>query len=92
MNIQEIQKLTKGEIAERANLKASYKWLVTKMSYKDFCKFTALSFCDQDRGYYFHYEYMVSEERDCKKTREDYLKYYMYKLVQNLMTDGVELS
>lgn len=90
MNI-DVRKLTKGETGERVNLKEAYKWILNNMSYEDFYKFAQLH-CFSDRGAYcFDYVYMVDKEHDTKKTREEYIKYLLYKLIQNLATPGVEL-
>lgn len=86
-----IQALLKGETGERANLKATYKWILEEMGYEDFCKLAKLNFHDNKAGYPFSYQYMIDKERDNKKAREEYLKYLAYKLVQNIATDGVEL-
>lgn len=92
MDIEAFQKLIKGEKGERANLKAGYNWIISKMSYSDFCKFARLDFLDERRGHSFSYEYMIAEEHDTKKTREEYLKYLVYKLVQNIMTENIKLQ
>lgn len=86
-----IQALLKGETGERANLKATYKWILEEMDYEDFRKLARLTFFDYNGGYPFSYQYMIDKERDNKKAREEYLKYLAYKLVQNIATDGVEL-
>lgn len=86
-----IQALLKGETGERANLKATYKWILEEMDYEDFRKLARLAFYDHNGGYPFEYKYMVDKEHDSKKGREEYLKYLAYKLVQNITTDGVEL-
>lgn len=88
MNMQE---LLKGETGERANLKATYKWILEEMDYEDFRKLARLNFHNNRAGYPFVYTYMIDKERDNKKTREEYLKYLAYKLIQNIATDGVEL-
>lgn len=84
-----IFKLHEGEDGERLNLKRTYDWILNEMSYEDFRRLAVLRF----RGpYSFRYAYMVSKEKDTPKAREDYLKYLMYKLVQNLETPSVELE
>ena len=88
----DVLKLMKGEKGERVNLKAAYKWLVNEMDYKDFRAFATLRFVDTRAGYDFKYRYMVDEERDTPEAREDYLKYFMYKLIQNIETPSVELE
>lgn len=85
------QELLKGEIGERANLKATYNWILEEMSYDDFSKLVRLTFYDYNGGYPFDYTYGVNKKRDNKKAREEYIKYLAYKLLQNLDTDGVEL-
>ena len=92
MDILELKGDKKGE---RLDIKKTFKWIIEEMGYEDFKKLTTLSFTTT-RGdgepYDFDYRYMVSEMSDSKKARKDYLEYYMYKLVQNLMTDGVGLK
>lgn len=85
------QELLKGEIGERANLKATYKWILTEMDYEDFKRLAKLTFYDHNGGYPFEYKYMVDKKHDSKKGREEYMKYLAYKLLQNLDTEGVEL-
>lgn len=85
------QKLLEGEIGERANLKATYNWILEEMSYDDFYKLAKLMFYDHNCDYPFDYRYMVNKKCDSKKAREEYIKYLAYKLLQNLDTDGVEL-
>lgn len=85
------QELLKGEIGERANLKAVYKWILTEMDYEDFEKLAKLTFYDHNGGYPFEYKYRVDKKHDSKKGREEYMKYLAYKLLQNLDTEGVEL-
>lgn len=85
------QKLLKGETGERANLKATYKWILTEMSYENFSKLAKLNFYDHNSGYPFGYNYRVDKKHDSKKGREEYMKYLAYKLSQNLDTEGVEL-
>lgn len=87
----DIRKLKKGEVGERVNIRAGYEWVLKEMSYEDFCKFTKLRCFSRTGNYPFSYVYMVNEKDDNKKTREEYIKYLMYKLVQNLETPGVEL-
>ncbi len=87
-----IMKLHEGEEGERFNLKRSYEWILNEMSYKDFRAFATLRFVDTGDGYNFSYKYMVTEEHDTPSAREDYLKYMMYKLVQNIETPAVELQ
>ena len=91
MNCAVLQELLKGEDGERVNLKRAYKWVLNEMNYEDFRAFATLHFADTRSGYNFNYRYMVNEERDTPSAREDYLKYLMYKLIQNLDTDGVKL-
>ena len=86
-----IMELYEGEEGERFNLKRSYKWILNEMSYKDFRAFATLHFVDTRGGYSFDYKYMVEEEHDTPSAREDYLKYMMYKLVQNIETPSVKL-
>lgn len=81
--------LRKGEEGERLNLKKTYEWIINEMDYKDFRRLAVLRFMG---SYPFRYKYMVDEEHDTPETREDYLKYLMYKLVQNLETPSVELE
>ena len=90
MNI-DVRKLTKGETGERVNLKAGYEWILKEMSYEDFSKLMRLRFYSQHGNYPFGYDYMVEKKYDSKKTREEYIKYLIYKLIQNLDTPGVKL-
>lgn len=90
MNV-DIRKLMKEETGERVNLRAAYKWVLEEMSYEDFCKFAKLRCFSRTGGYPFAYTYMVNKKADNKKTREEYIKYLMYKLIQNLDTPDVEL-
>lgn len=84
-----IFELHEGEDGERLNLKKTYEWIINEMDYKDFKRLAVLRF----RGSYpFKYKYMRTEEKDTPEAREDYLKYLMYKLVQNLETPSVELE
>lgn len=85
----DFNELRKGESGERLNLKKSYEWVINEMDYKDFRRLAVLRF----RGSCsFRYKYMVDEEHDSPAAREDYLKYLMYKLIQNLETPSVELE
>lgn len=86
-----IMELHRGEEGERFNLEKTYEWILDEMSYKDFRAFATLHFVDTIRGYSFSYKYMVDEEHDTPSAREDYLKYMMYKLVQNIETPSVKL-
>lgn len=85
------QELLKGETGERANLKATYKWILEEMDYEDFRRLARLTFFDYNGGYPFEYKYMVDKKHDSKKGREEYMKYLAYKLLQNLDTEGVQL-
>ena len=87
----DVRELKKGETGQRVNLRAAYKWVLEEMSYKDFCRFAKLRCFSRTGNYPFSYTYMVSEKDDNKKTREEYIKYLMYKLIQNLDTPDVEL-
>lgn len=89
MKLEEIIDFKAG--AERVKLDKLYEWILTEMSYEDFCNFAVLRFVETNRAYAFGYQYMVSEKRDCRKAREEYLKYLGYKLIQNLDTPGVRL-
>lgn len=81
--------LHEGENGERLNLKKTFDWILNEMSYEDFRRLAVLRF----RGPYpFRYKYMVRKEKDTPEAREDYLKYLMYKLIQNLETPSVELE
>lgn len=84
-----LTELKADETGERLNLEASLKWILNEMKYEDFVKLTKLDFCTL--SYPFHYEYHIMKEYDTPKSREEYLKYYMYKLYQNLETPDVEL-
>ena len=84
-----ISELMNGETGERANLKKGLKWVLNEMEYEDFKKVFVLNF--RTINYPFQYNYRVAKEDDTPKAREEYLKYLMYKLVQNVMTDGVSL-
>lgn len=84
-----ISELMKGETGERANLKKGLKWVLNEMEYEDFKKVFVLNF--HTINYPFQYNYHITKEDDTPKAREEYLKYLMYKLVQNIMDDGVSL-
>lgn len=86
-----ILELHKGEEGERLNLKRTYKWLLNEMSYDDFRAAFVLRCVSTNPSYPFVYKYMVMEENDSPKAREEYLKYLMYKLVQNIETPSVKL-
>ena len=90
----DILKLKGNETGERLDIKQAYNWVLNEMKYKDFRALTELRFKDC-RPYYtehaFSYRYMIDEEHDSPEAREDYLKYYFYKLVQNTMDDGIEV-
>lgn len=90
----DITKLKGDKEGECLDLKQTYKWLVEDMEYEDFKKLTTLRFiCHRTEvSYPFQYEYMTDKKHDSKSAREDYLEYYMYKLIQNLMTEGIELQ
>lgn len=91
----DILKLKGKEMGERLDIKQAYKWVLNEMEYKGFRALTELRFKDcrpNHTEYEFSYRYMTDEEHDSPKAREDYLKYYMYKLIQNLMTEGIELQ
>jgi len=91
MNCALLNELLKGETGERANLKRAYKWVLNEMSYEDFSAFAKLEFVNTNPPYPFNYQYRVEKEHDSPSAREDYLKYLMYKLIQNLDTKGVKL-
>lgn len=88
--ILDVQKLKGEEQGERLDLKESYKWVLNDMTYEDFRAFAVLRFSLPE--YDFQYKYMVDEKHDSPKAREDYLKYLMYKLIQNLNTHRVRLK
>lgn len=90
MNI-DVRKLTKGETGERINLRAGFEWILEEMSYEDFCKFAKLRCFSRSGGYLFDYNYRIDKKDDDKNTREEYIKYLMYKLIQNLDTPDVDL-
>lgn len=92
MDWNDILELKKGEEGERLNLEKAYEWVIHKMDYDDFRAFTTLKFFETRAGYPFSYEYMVKKEKDTPRAREDYLKYFMYKLVQNIGTPYVKLG
>lgn len=81
------------EEGERLNLELTYKWILNKMSYYDFCKLFVLRFENKryDKVEYC-FEYSYRPEKDSKEARENFLKYLAYKLIQNLATNGVELK
>lgn len=91
MNCALLNELLKGETGERVNLKRAYKWVLNEMNYEDFRAFAKLEFVNTNPEYPFNYQYRVDEEHDSPTAREDYLKYLMYKLIQNLDTDSVKL-
>lgn len=88
----DVNKLKGKETGERLDIKQTFDWVLNDMSYEDFCDFAKLRCVDTKQGYPFAYRYMCNEEHDTPKTREDYLKYLCYKLVQNLDTPGVSLE
>lgn len=94
MNYEKLMKLKGDKTGERLDLKQTYKWLLGDMEYEDFKKLTTLRFiCHYTNpAYPFQYEYMVSKKDDSKRAREEYLEYLAYKLIQNLMTESVELQ
>ena len=89
MDYQEISKLKEGEVGERVNLKAGWEWVLTKMPYEEFEALTTLDFGGAAPA---HYRYCINEKDDTRKTREDYIKYALYKLIQNLNTSGMHLT
>ena len=91
MNCQLFNELHKGEIGERFNLKRTYKWILNEMDYEDFKVFAKLQFVNTNPPYPFEYSYRISKEADSSKAREEFIKYLMYKLIQNLDTEGVKL-
>lgn len=91
MNCALLNELLKGETGERVNLKRAYKWVLNEMSYENFSAFAKLEFVSEKPFYSFNYRYCIAKENDSPKAREDYLKYLMYKLIQNLDTKGVKL-
>lgn len=94
MDYEKLMKLKGKETGERLDLKQTYEWILNEMSYEDFRKLAELRFKDCQpchTEYEFSYRYMTDEKHDSKKTREEYLKYLAYKLIQNLATEGVEL-
>ena len=91
--IVDLAKLKRGEEGERLNIQESYDWIINEMEYDDFCAFAKLRFRTiGEDGYTFSYEYRYPRERDNAKSREDYLKYFMYKLVQNICDPICELE
>lgn len=94
MNYEKLMKLKGNEEGERLDIKQAYKWVLEDMDYEDFRKLTTLCFSNKRAGetYDFSYRYMCEKKHDSKKTREDYLKYYFYKLIQNIYTEGIDLQ
>lgn len=86
----DVNKLKNGEDGERLDLAESYKWIINDMTYEDFRAFAVLRCATPE--YDFSYKYMVDEKHDSPKAREDYLKYFMYKLIQNLDDPMVRLN
>lgn len=91
MNCQLLSELLRGEAGERVNLKRVWRWVLNEMEYEDFKAFAKLEFISMNPEYPFSYQYRVSKENDSPKAREEYIKYLMYKLIQNLDTDDVKL-
>lgn len=94
MDYEKFAKLKGKEKGERLDIKQVYKWLLEDMDYEDFRKLTTLNFSNTRAGepYVFSYRYMREKKHDSKKTRQDYLKYYFYKLIQNIYTEGIDLQ
>lgn len=88
MDYQKISELKQGEVGERVNLKAGWEWILTEMPYEEFSALAKLDFGGFAPA---HYRYCISKEHDTKETREDYVKYALYKLIQNLGTSGMHL-
>lgn len=93
MGYETIAKLKNKEEGERLDIKRTYKWVLEEMEYEDFRKLAKLRFMNYrvHIPYDFEYNYLVEKKDDSRKSREDYLKYLAYKLVQNLATEDVEL-
>lgn len=83
----EIMALKGKETGERLDLKAGFKWILKELPYKDFAALFKIS--GTHNGNIFTYRYCVDEKSDTPKTREDYIKYLMYKLYQNSKTPNV---
>lgn len=94
MDYEKLMKLRGKEEGERLDIKQVYKWVLEDMDYEDFRKLTTLNFTNKRAGetYDFSYRYMCDKKHDSKKARQDYLKYYFYKLVQNINTEGIDLQ
>ena len=93
MDYKKFMKLKGKEDGERLDIKQAYKWVLEDMDYDDFRKLTTINFSNKGtyETYNFKYQYMCDKKHDSKKTRQDYLKYYFYKLIQNIYTEGIEL-
>lgn len=94
MDYEKLAKLKGKEEGERLDIKQAYKWVLNDMEYKDFRALTELRFKDcspNHTEYEFSYKYMTDEEHDSPKARQDYLKYFFYKLIQNIYTEGIDL-
>lgn len=87
------EKLKGKNTGEAFDIDMSIKWLIYHMPYEDFVKFTTLRFENfrTETPHSFSYIYGIKEKDDTAKTRRNYLRYYFYKLYQNLATDGIEL-
>lgn len=83
----DLMKLKGKETGERLDLKLAYKWLINELPYNDFANIFKIS--GMHNGNMFSYRFCIDEKSDTPKTREDYLKYLMYKIYQNSNTDGV---
>ena len=94
MDYEKFAKLRGKEDGERVDIKQAYKWVLEDMDYDDFRKLTTLCFSNRRAGgvYNFRYLYMREKKHDSKKARQDYLKYYFYKLIQNIYTEGIDLQ
>lgn len=93
MDYEEFGRLKGNEVGERLDIEKAFEWVLKGMKYEDFKKFATLRFKNNrvQAPYDFKYNYLIEEAEDSEETREEFIKYYFYKLIQNLYTDGIEL-
>lgn len=79
-------------LGEAAKPDEFFKWLYYEMDYDDFSAFAKLSFREKQSGYAFNYRYMIERRKDSPKAREEYIRYLMWKLAQNVLDPNIELE
>ncbi len=87
----DFMKLKHKETGEHLDIERTFEWMLKEMPREDFEKIARLGFrVKGPDGYNFCYQYRPGG-KDTPEARLDFIKYLLYKLVQNLSDERVEL-